>query len=56
MAGSAAKVVISERQQKVLRQLSTATTVAKRLGQRVSPLGVPRSAMPVKRRSSAFCV
>ena len=36
MAGSAAKVVISERQQKVLRQLSTATTVAKRLGQRAT--------------------
>ena len=34
MAGSAAKVVISERQQKVLRKLSTATTVAKRLVQR----------------------
>src|ERR687894_2809192 len=34
MAGSAAKVVISERQEKVLRQLSTATTVAKRLVQR----------------------
>jgi len=31
MAGSAAKVVISERQQMVLRKLSTATTVAKRL-------------------------
>ena len=37
MAGSAAKVVISERQQKVLRKLSTATTVAKRLVQLVSP-------------------
>jgi transposase len=36
MAGSAAKVVISERQQKVLRKLSTATTVAKRLVQRAS--------------------
>ena len=36
MAGSAAKVVISERQQKVLRKLSTATTVAKRLGQRAT--------------------
>jgi transposase len=34
MAGSAAKVVISERQQMVLRKLSTATTVAKRLVQR----------------------
>jgi putative transposase len=34
MAGSAAKVVISERQQKVLRKLSTATTLAKRLVQR----------------------
>ena len=34
MAGSAAKVVISERQEKVLRKLSTATTVAKRLVQR----------------------
>jgi transposase len=31
MAGNAAKVVISERQEQVLRQLSTATTVAKRL-------------------------
>ena len=36
MAGSAAKVVISERQQKVLRKLSTATTVAQRLGQRAT--------------------
>src|SRR5437764_9892430 len=34
MAGSAAKVVISERQEKVLRKLSTATTVAQRLVQR----------------------
>jgi transposase len=34
MAGAAAKVVISERQQMVLRKLSTATTVAKRLVQR----------------------
>ena len=34
MAGSAAKVVISERQQKALGKLSTATTVAKRLVQR----------------------
>src|SRR6516162_10840345 len=36
MAGSAAKVVISERQEKVLRKLSTATTVAKRLVQRAT--------------------
>jgi transposase len=36
MAGSAAKVVISQRQQKVLRKLSTATTVAKRLVQRAT--------------------
>jgi hypothetical protein len=36
MAGSAAKVVISERQQKVLRKLSTATKVAKRLVQRAT--------------------
>jgi transposase len=36
MAGNAAKVVISERQQAVLRKLSTATTVAKRLGQRAT--------------------
>jgi transposase len=34
MAGSAAKVVITERQQEVLRKLSTAATVAKRLTQR----------------------
>jgi transposase len=34
MSGSAAKVVITERQQEVLRQLSTARTVAKRLTQR----------------------
>jgi transposase len=34
MAGSAAKVVISERQEQVLRKLSTATTVAQRLVQR----------------------
>ena len=36
MAGSAAKVVITERQQEVLRKLSTATTVAKRLVQRAT--------------------
>lgn len=36
MAGSAAKVVISERQEKILRKLSTATTVAKRLVQRAT--------------------
>jgi len=36
MPGSAAKVVISERQQEVLRQLSTATSVAKRLTQRAA--------------------
>src|SRR5829696_6908685 len=36
MPGSAAKVVISERQQEVLRQLSTATTAAKRLTQRAA--------------------
>jgi transposase len=36
MAGSAAKVVITERQQGVLRKMSTATTVAKRLVQRAT--------------------
>ena len=36
MSGSAAKVVITERQQAVLRKLSTATTVAKRLVQRAT--------------------
>jgi transposase len=36
MSGSAAKVVITERQQEVLRKLSTATTVAKRLVQRAT--------------------
>src|SRR3954471_1506489 len=36
MAGSAAKVVISERQEKVLRKLSTASTVAERLVQRAT--------------------
>jgi transposase len=36
MAGSAAKVVITERQQEVLRKMSTATTLAKRLVQRAS--------------------
>jgi transposase len=36
MAGNAAKVVISERQQKVLRKFSTATTLAKRLVQRAT--------------------
>ena len=36
MAGSAAKVVLSERQEKVLRKLSTASTKAKRLVQRAS--------------------
>src|SRR5438552_4047809 len=36
MAGSAGKVVISERQQAVLRKLITATTVAKRLVQRAT--------------------
>ena len=34
MAGSAARVVITERQQEVLLRLSTAGTVARRLGQR----------------------
>ena len=36
MAGSAAKGVITERQQEVLRKMSTATTLAKRLGQRAT--------------------
>lgn len=36
MAGSAAKVVISERQQEVLRKMSTATTLAQRLVQRAT--------------------
>jgi transposase len=36
MSGSAAKVVITERQQVILRKLSTATTVAKRLTQRAT--------------------
>ena len=36
MPGSAAKVVITERQQEVLRQLSTAATAAKRLTQRAT--------------------
>jgi transposase len=36
MPGSAAKVIITERQQEVLRKLSTATTVAKRLVQRAT--------------------
>src|SRR5258707_1999162 len=36
MSGSAAKVVITERQQEVLRKLSTAATVAKRLTQRAA--------------------
>jgi transposase len=36
MSGSAAKVVITERQQEVLRKLSTASTVAKRLTQRAT--------------------
>src|ERR1700682_1135355 len=36
MSGSAAKVVITERQQGVLRKMSTATTVAKRLVQRAT--------------------
>jgi len=36
MPGSAAKVVITERQQVVLRKMSTATTVAKRLVQRAT--------------------
>src|SRR3984957_19347708 len=36
MSGSAAKVLITERQQEVLRKLSTATTVAKRLVQRAT--------------------
>src|SRR3954447_4025534 len=46
MAGSAAKVVISERQQKVLRKLSTATTVAKRLVQRATVILLAFSGMP----------
>jgi transposase len=36
MSGSAAKVVITERQQEVLKKLSTGTTVAKRLTQRAT--------------------
>jgi transposase len=36
MSGSAAKVVITERQQGVLRKMSTATTLAKRLVQRAT--------------------
>jgi hypothetical protein len=36
MAGSAAKVVITERQQAVLRKMSTSSTLAKRLVQRVT--------------------
>ena len=36
MPGSAAKVVITERQQVVLRKSSTATTAAKRLAQRAT--------------------
>lgn len=36
MPGSAAKVVITERQQQVLRKMSTATTLAKRLVQRAT--------------------
>lgn len=36
MSGSAAKVVITERQQVILRKLSTGTTVAKRLTQRAT--------------------
>src|SRR4051794_16559168 len=35
-AGSAAQVVLSERQQEVLRNMSTATTLAKRLAQRAT--------------------
>src|SRR6266566_4424232 len=36
MPGSAAKVVITQRQQAVLRKMSTATTLAKRLLQRAT--------------------
>src|SRR6516165_7383960 len=36
MPGSAAKVVITERQQQVLRKMSTTTAVAKRLVQRAT--------------------
>src|SRR5436309_13918258 len=36
MPGSAAKVVITERQQAILRKMSTASTLAKRLVQRAS--------------------
>ena len=36
MPGSAAKVVITERQQVVVRKMSTATTLAKRLVQRAT--------------------
>src|ERR1700680_2081937 len=36
MSGSAAKVVITERQQVVLRKMSTASTLAKRLVQRAT--------------------
>lgn len=46
MAGSAAKVVISERQQKVLHKMSTATTMAKRLVQRATIILLAFSGVP----------
>src|SRR5262249_28349294 len=53
MAGSAAKVVISERQQKLLRKLSTATTVAKRLVQRASGILLAFACAGVANQDSA---
>jgi hypothetical protein len=51
MAGSAAKVVISERQEKALRKLSTATTVAKRLVQRATIILLAFSGVPGHRQA-----
>ena len=46
MPGSAAKVVITERQQAILRKLSTATTVAKRLAQRATLILLAFAGLP----------
>jgi transposase len=56
MAGSAAKVVISERQQKVLRKLSTATTLAKRLVQRATIILLAFSGLANQDIAIAVCL
>jgi len=53
---AAAKVVISERQEKVLRKLSTATTVAKRLVQRATTILLAFSGVANQDIASQLCI